>query len=155
MQRLGIVGVSGRQVLIGMAAAMVMLPISVILQQVAVFLGFGATPDVEALTEQLLGSLFQSPLGILTLGLAAAIGEEPLFRGAMQPRFGVVLTALLFAVVHSNYGLSVSTVLVFVLGLVLAWLRIRHNTTTSMIAHATYNMTIGLMAYLSVTYLDV
>ncbi len=153
-QRLGITGVSGRQVLIGMAAAMFMLPISVILQQIAIFLGFGAAPDVEVLTEQLLGSLFQSPLGILTLGLAAAVGEEPLFRGALQPRFGVVLTALLFAVVHSNYGLSVSTLLVFVLGLVLAWLRIRHNTTTAMVAHATYNMTIGLMAYLSVRMLD-
>jgi len=47
------------------------------------------------------------------------------------------------------------TLLVFVLGLVLAWLRIRHNTTTSMIAHATYNMTIGLMAYLSITFLDI
>ena len=144
MQRLGITGVSGRQVLIGMAAAMFMLPISVMLQQIAIFLGFGAAPDVEVLTDQLLGSLFQSPLGIITLGLAAAVGEEPLFRGAMQPRFGVLLTALLFAVVHSNYGLSVSTVLVFVLGLVLAWLRIRHNTTTAMIAHATYNMTIWI-----------
>ena len=155
MQRLGIVAVSGRQVLIGMSAAFFMLPISVFLQQAAIFLGFGATPDVEALTDQLLGSLFESPWGILTLGLAAAIGEEPLFRGAMQPRFGVVLTTILFAVVHSNYGLSVSTLLVFVLGLVLAWLRIRHNTTTAMIAHATYNCTIGLMAYLSVTFLDI
>jgi len=154
MQRLGIVAVSGRQVLIGMAAAFLMLPISVFLQQAAIYLGFGATPDVEVLTDQLLGSLFESPWGILTLGLAAAIGEEPLFRGAMQPRFGVVLTAVLFAVVHSNYGLSVSTLLVFVLGLVLAWLRIRHNTTTAMIAHATYNSTIGLLAYLSVTFLD-
>ena len=32
----------------------------------------------------------------------------------MQPRFGLVLTSILFAIVHSNYGLSASTVMVVV-----------------------------------------
>ena len=117
--------------------------------------GLGADPDVENLTEQLLGPLFRSPLGILTLGVAAAVGEETLFRGALLPRFGLVLSALLFALLHSNYGMTVSTLIVFALGLVLGIVRIRHNTTTAMVVHAVYNMTLGLLAYLGSSLLDV
>jgi len=90
----------------------------------------------------------------LTLGLAAALGEETIFRGALQPRFGLILTSLLFAIVHSNYGLSISTLVVFLLGIVLGLVRIRHNTSTSMIVHAIYNITLGLLAYLSLNFLD-
>ena len=110
---------------------------------------------MERLTEELLGSLFTSPLGIITLGIAAALGEEPLFRGAVQPRFGLLLTALLFAVLHSNYGITLSTLIVFILGLVLGWLRIRYNTSTAMITHAVYNMSLGLLAYLGTMMLDI
>jgi len=79
---------------------------------------------VEALTEQLLGPLFSSLWGVATLGLAAALGEETLFRGALQPRFGLWATALIFALVHSNYGISLSTVVVFILGIVLGLISI-------------------------------
>ena len=118
-------------------------------------LGLGADPDVEKLTEQLLGPLFRSPFGILTLGVAAAIGEETLFRGALLPRFGLVLSALLFALLHSNYGITVSTLFVFALGLVLGMVRIRYNTTTAMVVHAVYNMTLGILAYMGSSLMDI
>ena len=149
LRRLQLVAPSQAQVRIGVLTGLLMVPVIMLMQGVAAALGFGPDADVEALTEQLIGPLVQSPLGILTLGLAAALGEETIFRGALQPRFGLVLTAFLFALVHSNYGLSVSTVIVFVLGLVLGNLRIRHNTTTAMITHAVYNMSLGLMGYLA------
>jgi membrane protease YdiL (CAAX protease family) len=114
-----------------------------------------ADADVERLTEQLLGSLFMTPLGILTIGLAAGLGEETLFRGALQPRFGLALTAIFFALVHSNYGITLSTVIVLLLGIVLGWLRLRYNTSTAMITHAVYNMTLGLLAYFSANLLDI
>jgi membrane protease YdiL (CAAX protease family) len=82
------------------------------------------------------------------LGLAAALGEETVFRGALQPRFGLVFTSILFALLHSQYGLSFSTIAVFVIGLVLGVLRLRANTTTAMITHAVYNMSLGLITYL-------
>ncbi|MCX6043262.1 MAG: CPBP family intramembrane metalloprotease, partial [Caldilinea sp.] len=78
--------------------------------------------------------------------LAAGIGEEALFRGALLPRFGRVYTALLFALLHSNYGITLSTVVVLLLGLMLGWLATRYNTTTAMIAHAVYNSTLALLA---------
>ncbi len=106
--------------------------------------------EVERLTEQLIGPLAQSAPGILTLGLAAALGEESIFRGALQPRFGLLLTTVLFALLHSQYGISVSTLLVLIVGLALGVVRTRFNTTTAMIVHAVYNMTLGLITYLGV-----
>ena len=103
--------------------------------------------ETEQLTEQLLGPLFTSGLGVFTLGMAAAIGEEPIFRGALVPRFGIVLSAILFAFVHANYGFSISTLIVFLLGLALGWLRKKYSTTFTMIVHAAYNMTLGFLVY--------
>jgi membrane protease YdiL (CAAX protease family) len=77
-----------------------------------------------------------SPLAALAVSLSAGVGEELLFRGALQPRFGLVLTSLLFAVGHAHYGLSPATVEVFVIGLVLGLVRRRINTTTCIVIHA-------------------
>ncbi|HQY90397.1 CPBP family glutamic-type intramembrane protease [Caldilinea sp.] len=154
LQRLGIVRPTLRQVLIAVGSALVMVPVVMLIEAAASAAGIGIDADVESLTEQLIGPLFQSPWGILSIGLAAGIGEEALFRGAMQPRFGLLFTALLFALVHSNYGITLSTLVVFLLGLLLGWLRIRYNTTTSMIAHAVYNSTLGLLAVLAAQVLS-
>ncbi len=154
MQRLGIVVPTRRQVLIGLAGGVGMVGVVIMSEALAGLAGFGADPDVERLTEQLLGPLFTSPFGLITLGVAAALGEEPLFRGAAQPRFGLVLTALLFALVHSNYGITFSTLIVFALGLVLGVVRIRHNTTTAMILHACYNITLGVIGYIGLQFLQ-
>ena len=154
LDRLGIVLPSLRQVVIGLLGGVGMVVAVVALEGVGGVVGFGTDPDVEKLTEQLLGPLFSSPFGIFTLGVAAALGEESLFRGAMQPRFGLLLTALLFSLVHSNYGITFSTVVVFLLGLVLGWARLRHNTTTAMILHATYNITLGVIGYLGLQFLQ-
>lgn len=154
LKRLGLVRPSRRELVTGAAWGLALVPMVILMEGLAGLVGLGADPDVEALTEQLLGPLFQSPFGILTLGLAAALGEETLFRGAAQPRFTLVPTALLFALLHSNYGITFSTVIVFALGLVLGWLRIRHNTSTAMVTHALYNGTLGLIAYLSLSFLE-
>lgn len=147
LARLGLVRPTGQQVLIGIGAALLMVPAAMALE--AAFNTFGLTvgQDVESLTELLMGPLFATPFGIISVGLAAAIGEEPLFRGAAQPRFGLLLSSLIFAVVHSQYGISLATVIVLALGLALGYIRQRTNTTTSIIAHAVYNSTLGALAY--------
>ena len=146
--RLGIVVPTWRQALVGLGVGLVMVPIVIAAEALASRLGLGAGEGVERLTEQLIGPLTMSIPGILTLGLAAALGEETVFRGALQPRFGLLLTAVLFALLHSQYGISFSTLAVFLVGLVLGVLRIRANTTTAMITHAVYNMSLGLIAFL-------
>lgn len=102
--------------------------------------------EVNRLSEALFGSLTQSPLGILTLGLAAGISEETLFRGALQPRFGLGLTAITFMLVHSQYGLSAVSLMILFVALVFGVMRQRTNTTSCMIAHATYNISLALLS---------
>lgn len=154
MHRLDIVRPTSQQVWLGIGLGLVLIPLVIGLEYVTSLLGFSANEDVEALTEQLLGGLFETPLGIITLGAAAALGEETIFRGAAQPRFGLLLTAILFAILHSNYGLTFSTLIVFLLGLVLGWIRIRHNTTTAMIVHGVYNSSLGLIGYLGANFFE-
>lgn len=154
LDRLNIVKPSGREVAIAVGWALVMVPAVMALEAVTRALGVGIDADVESLTEQLIGALFESPWGIISIGLAAGIGEEALFRGAMQPRFGLIFTALLFALVHSNYGISLATLVVFLLGLMLGYLRIRYNTSTAMIAHAVYNTTLATLAVVAAQFLN-
>lgn len=153
LARLGIVRPTLREVLIGVGVAILLVPAVTLFERLAAAVGFGVAQDVESLTEALVGPLFQSPWGILSIGLAAAIGEEPIFRGALQPRFGLLLSSLLFALVHSQYGFSLATLIVLGLGLVLGVLRQRYNTTTAIIAHALYNSLLGVIAYLGAQFL--
>jgi uncharacterized protein len=148
LQRLAIVRPSVRQVLAGVGIGIVLGAVIAVLEVVLSRVGIATDADVEKLSEQLLGPLTQSAFGIITLGVAAAIGEESIFRGALLPRFGLIFTTLLFALLHSTYGLSLATLLVFIVGLVLGIVRLRANTTTSMLVHAFYNMTLGVIAAL-------
>jgi membrane protease YdiL (CAAX protease family) len=88
---------------------------------------------------QQLFARFASPSGALMLALSAGIGEETLFRGALQPRFRIPLTAVLFTLGHVQYAFSPAIVEILVIGLGLGWLRERTNTTTCMAVHIGYN----------------
>jgi membrane protease YdiL (CAAX protease family) len=105
------------------------------------------TPDVarqvDTTTQRLFGGL-GTPLGIAALALAPGICEEIMFRGALQPRLGLIATALLFTCIHTQYGVSLDALSVFVIALGLGLIRKFTNTTTSAICHVTYNLMVGL-----------
>jgi membrane protease YdiL (CAAX protease family) len=155
LARLGLEPISLRQVGIGLGLGIVVAPLMLLAMALVERVGIQPDADVEALNEALLGPLMTSPLGILTIGFAAGIGEETLLRGAVQPRFGLWLTAALFAILHSNYGVSLSTLIVFILGLGLGLVRIRYNTTTSILVHAAYNVTLSVILVFASSYLEV
>jgi len=119
-------------------------------------LGQAWTPDVahriDVTTQHVFGGLANpgNPAGIVALALLPAICEEILFRGALQPRLGLMVTALLFTSVHTQYSISFDTLTVFVLALGLGLIRKYTNTTTSAITHATFNLigSIGLTSQL-------
>lgn len=82
------------------------------------------------------------PVGIavaILVGAALALGEETLLRGAVQPYFGIAITALLSATLQVQYGLSPILVYLFLLSFGLGFLRRRFDTTASFLAHALYN----------------
>lgn len=128
------------------------LPVLLVLMLVANFLMAQADPQqaevMEELNELLLGEI-DSVGDWLLLAVAAGIGEEILFRGALQPVLGIWVTSLLFAIVHTQYGLSVATVLIFVVGYILGIIRRQHNTTVAILIHASYNFVLGLGALLA------
>jgi len=80
----------------------------------------------------------------------AGVVEESLFRGALLPRFGIVVTAILFAALHIQYAVSFATLEVFVLGLGLGWLRVRSGSTlTCMVTHAGYDIAVGFLSLIA------
>lgn len=86
--------------------------------------------------------------GQLAIGIAAGTGEELLFRGALQPRIGILLASLLWASFHLQYtchGLpSASNLYILLLGLVFGVLRTWFGLGTSIAAHTAYDVTILL-----------
>lgn len=146
--RLGLVRPKLTTILTGIGFAIFFVMINIVLEAVSSATGIGIDPNVDKVTDQMLGPLFHSIPGILTLGLAAALGEELIFRGALLPRFGLVYTSILFTLVHSNYGISIATVVVFILALSLGILRKRFSTTLTMVTHASYNIILGVITLL-------
>jgi len=95
-------------------------------------------------------SHFNNPAAIVFLGVLAAVVEETLFRGALVPRLGIVVTAILFAALHTQYAVSFATLEVFVLGLGLGWLRVRSGSTlTCMVTHAGYDIAVGFLSLIA------
>lgn len=73
------------------------------------------------------------------MSAAVAVGEEVLFRGALQPVFGVAFTSIFFVVLHVQYALSPATIALLAVTLLLAYLRRARSTTAAIIAHFVYN----------------
>jgi hypothetical protein len=99
--------------------------------------------QVDKTSQQLYGGL-SDPLGIAALALLPGICEEILFRGALQPRIGLLATAALFASIHTQYGFSLDALAVFVLAIGLGLVRKYTNTTTSCVCHVSYNLLVGI-----------
>lgn len=74
------------------------------------------------------------------IAVMAGVGEETAFRGALQPRFGIVATAVLFALIHVQYGVTPVELWVFVHALIYGLVRRHINTTTAILTHATYDL---------------
>jgi membrane protease YdiL (CAAX protease family) len=112
-------------------------------------------PDLYRKVGELSDSLF-NPVGLspfsavlfgLLIGVGAGLGEETLFRGAVQPVLGILPTSILFASMHVQYGPSLLLGYVFLLSIGLGLLRRRINTTASFLAHAGYNSLAIILAY--------
>lgn len=75
----------------------------------------------------------------LLLAILSSAGEEVLFRGALQPVFGIWVSSLLFALVHAHYGLSPALLILFFVSVGFGLARKRFSTSAAIICHATYN----------------
>jgi len=142
--RLGLVRPAWWHVALALAAAGVFFAFGVAMADLSRILTPDVYRQVSSNTDQLFGGLVSQPLGIAAIALAPGICEEILFRGALQPRIGLIATSLLFASFHTQYGLSFDTLAVFVIALGLGLIRNFTNTTTSAISHAAYNLLVAV-----------
>ncbi len=103
----------------------------------------GIASQVDKTTQHVFGGL-NDPIGIAAIALLPGICEEILFRGALQPRLGLLATAVLFTSIHTQYGLSLDALGVLVVAIGLGLVRRYTNTTTSCVTHVTYNLLAGV-----------
>lgn len=108
------------------------------------------TTDTEAF-KQLVGAGF-SPLGAVAIGITAGVGEEAATRGLLQPRLGKLLPNLAFVSLHAfQYGPD-ALISVFMMGLILAFVRSWSNTTVAALVHGTYDFLVIMMSVLGLSF---
>lgn len=147
-ERLGLVRPTFSQLMVGVRWMILFVFLQAVIGAIWALLQPQQASQLSGLNEELLGN-FDTVWEWFLLALAAGVGEELLFRGALQPIFAIVPTSIVFAVAHTQYGLSPATLTVFLLSLVLGMIRKRTNTTVAIFTHAGYNFILGLLSLLA------
>lgn len=144
--RLGVVKPKFKEVIIGLTAGLMLIFAAGIIA--LLFTQLFGLPEAENLDIMLRNLMTLE--GAFVVGLSSGICEEILFRGALQPKFGILLTSILFTLLHFQYSstMVLSLSVIFVLSISLGYLKNRTNTTTAMIAHASFNTVQILIALL-------
>ncbi len=145
--RLGLNSITGRQ--LGRAVALVAGLFAVTIA--SGILTYYLEPNLDKQIQDNLKNMTQdvsSIGGALLLGISAGAGEEILFRGAIQPRYGIIFTSIVFASLHIQYGISLTIVGIFFVSILLGIERKRVNTTASMVTHVIYDVLAVIMGSL-------
>jgi len=137
--RLGIQVPTGTQIIYGLGGVLAAF--------VAAFIGGVLTnvlqPDVIPGIEESMQAMMSgvtNPFVAVVLAISTGFGEEVFFRGAIQPRMGIVLTAVLFTFLHAQYGFTWILFGLFLVGLIFGWLAKRYGTMAAVVAHVLYNL---------------
>lgn len=151
-ERLGLLPMTGAHIRLGLRWIFLL----VLLQWGAGVLWAIIDPGQSELVESISGEIFGNLNTVwdwFILSLSAGLGEEILFRGALQPVFGLWATSLLFAIAHVQYGITPVMLVVFIIGFVLGRIRQQTNTSVAIFVHFGYNFVLGLLSLLAV-YLE-
>ena len=148
LKRLGLTMPTGREVVLAVAAALALVALFYFIDPVLValvsYLGLPVT-DTDLVNLLFAGTL--TPLGIVATSVAAGFGEEVSIRGLLQPRFGILLPALLFASLHAFQYSWDGLISVFLAGIIFAYIRKRINTTASAITHTVYDLVLFALLF--------
>jgi len=98
-------------------------------------------PGVHALEDRFDYEFIGIPpvVGAALVSLAAGVGEEVLFRGTLQPRLGIGLSAALFAILHVQYQIP-GILMIFAVGVALGLVKRRTSTTFTIVVHVVYDL---------------
>jgi membrane protease YdiL (CAAX protease family) len=149
MQRIGLEKPTARQVMAALAvgAAFVLLftALDDIITAIWSFFGWNIT-DTDKF-EFLLSPYLTIP-GIIAASLSAGFGEEIAVRGVLQPRYGIILSAMFFAALQYNWD---GIIAVFIAGILFGLLRTRYNTTFCAMTHTTYDFILFVLLMIGVS----
>jgi uncharacterized protein len=138
-ERLGIVAPDARTIGIAVVATFAAFLVAALAGLIQQQLDPELSESLNEIVDQMTGQV-QNPIGALVLGASAGIGEEAIFRGALQPRFGILIPSLLFAMLHGpQYGFNVALLGLLGVSIILGLERKYVNTTAAMITHALFN----------------
>jgi len=138
-ERLGIVVPDPRTIGIAIAATFACFVVATIAGFVAQQFDPGLSEALDEAVNQITAQV-QNPIGAVVLGASAGIGEEAIFRGALQPRYGIIMPSVLFTMLHGpQYGFNLALLGLFGVSIILGLLRMQVNTTAAMITHALFN----------------
>jgi membrane protease YdiL (CAAX protease family) len=149
MQRLDLRLPTGGDIIWGLGTAFACLMfIFVVAGLMSLVLSPEMMEEQGAASEQIARAFGGSLLLVFLAAFSAAVGEEILFRGALQPVFGLIPTTLFFALLHSQYTFTPAAAMIIVVGGAMGWLKDRQSTTAAIIAHFVYNFIQLGIAYL-------
>ncbi len=81
------------------------------------------------------------PFTIVAGALCAALGEETFFRGVLQQEWGIVPTALLFALAHASRNIRLLALWAVLQSIVFSWLyALSGNLLVPMIVHGAHDL---------------
>ena len=104
--------------------------------------------EQTAAARQLFDSFNSSLVLAALFALLTAASEEMLFRGALQPIFGLLISSLFFTWLHIQYALTPAALILFAVSLCFGLLRRHISATAAIIAHSAYNFIPLLMSTL-------
>ena len=144
-RRLGLTALQPKHVWIALAVVIAVFAVTIL----GSLLTLAFQPGLEKQINDNLGTMtrnLSSFSGALMLGISAGFSEEILFRGAIQPRYGIVFTSVVFALLHVQYGFSFTIISIFMVSVILGFLRKRINTSASIITHVVYDVLAVLLS---------
>lgn len=128
---------------VGLVVGVVLVPLG---DQVANLLSHLTTANClaqQSQVEQAITGTGRTALEQIGVAVAAGVCEETLFRGALQPRFGILLSSALWASYHLQYtcnGLpSASNLYILLLGFAFGGLRKAGGLWPAILAHTAYD----------------
>ena len=151
--RLGLDSFQWPHLLVVGLAVLALMTLNFVVSYIWILLDPEQMASISEISNALLGN-FDSLGGIFLLAVLSGVSEEVLFRGALQPRLGIVLSSLVFASTHIQYALSPATLTVLGIGLALGYLRRYLNTWSAILTHFGYNFGLLMLGYLAPRVLE-
>jgi len=151
--RLGVDRIPRRSMLIAAASVIGLLMVNMTVTIIWVLVNPEQVEALGQISKVLMGGV-DSFGSIFLVAICSSVSEELLFRGAMQPRFGILFTSIVFALVHLQYAISPATLLILIIGIVLGVLRRQFGTWTAIFTHFGYNFSLLVLGLIAAKVLE-